>query len=62
MAYQGLGFIEADQRNWPGSWACKCPKTSAARKSAQRDAQLQEQRKTLAEVMAQAADAYAAGA
>ena len=58
MAYQGLGFFEAIEE-LAGQLGMQVPEDQRSPQERERDAQLQEQRKTLADVMAQAADAYA---
>jgi DNA primase len=57
MEYQGLGFIDA-VKDLAGQLGMQVPEDQRSPQERERDAQLQVQRKTLAEVMAQAADAY----
>ncbi|MFI0547192.1 MAG: CHC2 zinc finger domain-containing protein, partial [Brachymonas sp.] len=57
MEYQGLGFIDA-VKDLAGQLGLQVPEDQRSPQERARDAQLQEQRKTLAEVLAQAADAY----
>ena len=57
MEYQGLGFIEA-VKELAGQLGMPVPEDNRSREERERDAQLQVRRKTLSEVLAQAADAY----
>ena len=57
MEYQGLGFIDA-VKDLAGQLGMAVPEDQRSRQERERDAQLQVQRKTLSEVLAQAADAY----
>jgi DNA primase len=57
MEYQGLGFIDA-VKELAGQLGMQVPEDSRSPEERERDAQLQTKRKTLSEVLAQAADAY----
>ena len=57
MEYQGLGFIEA-VKELAGQLGMPVPEDNRSREEREREAQLQVRRKTLSEVLAQAADAY----
>lgn len=57
MEYQGLGFIEA-VKELAGQLGMQVPEDTRSQEERERDAQLQVQRKTLSEVLAQAATAY----
>ena len=57
MEYQGLGFIDA-VKDLAGQLGMSVPEDQRSPEQRQQDAQLSERRKTLSEVLAQAADAY----